>query len=173
MVLVVAAFALVHVLPTQADDNGASPRLPQHVADIRDAILTAAKSGEVGELAMVFDMSGTLPDFGIDGQDDPIRAIKTLSADGAGREILAALIEALSLPPVALPLGSDIENNLIYVWPYLAERPINKLAPAEEVDLYRLVSPALAAQMREKKRWLWWRLVIAADGTWQSFKRLD
>jgi hypothetical protein len=173
MVLVVAALALVHVLPTQADDNSASPRLPQHVADLRDAILTAAKSGEISELTTVLDMSGTVPDFGIGGQDDPVKALKALSADGDGREILAALIEVLSLPPVALPLGSDIENNLIYVWPYLAERPIDKLTPAEEVDLYRLVSPTEAAQMRQQKRWLWWRLVIAADGTWQSFRRLD
>ncbi len=105
--------------------------------------------------------------------NDPIRALEAESADGKGHEILAALVEILSLPPATLPLGTDIENNLIYVWPYLAERPLDKLTPAEEVDLYRLVTPAKAAEMHEKKRWLWWRLVVAADGTWLTFKRLD
>jgi hypothetical protein len=149
------------------------PSLPQHVADMRDAILAAARSGDIEELQTAFDMNGQPPDLGIGGTNDPIRALKAESGDGQGREILAALIEILSMPPATQPFGTDIENNLIYVWPYLAERPFDKLTPSEDVDLYRLVTPAKAAEMHGKKRWLWWRLVIAADGTWLSFKRTD
>jgi hypothetical protein len=172
-VLVVAAVALVHVLEPRAEDRAQPTQLPQHVADLRDTILAAARSGDIDELKTAFDLSGAPPDLGIGGMNDPIRALEAESADGQGREILAALIEILSLPPATQPLGSDIENNLIYVWPYIAERPLDKLTPAEDVDLYRLVPPAKAAEMHEKKRWLWWRLVVAADGTWLTFKRSD
>ncbi|WP_245279954.1 hypothetical protein [Hyphomicrobium sp. 99] len=154
-----------------ADQAGDATKLPPHVEDLRDVILTAARSGNIDELKTAFEVSGFVPDLGIEPSADPIKALKEHSEDHQGREILAALVEALDMPPVALPLGNDIENNLIYVWPYLAERPLDKLTPAEEVDLYRLVTPAKAQEMREKKQWLWWRLVIAADGSWTSFKK--
>lgn len=173
LVLVIMAAALVHVLSATADEPARAAQLPQHVADMRDAIFAAARSGNIDELKSVFDMSGSPPDLGIGGGNDPVRALKAESGDGQGREILAALVDALSLPPAALPLGTDIENNLIYVWPYLAERSLDSLTPAEEVDLLRLVAPAKASEMRQKHRWMWWRLVIAADGTWLAFKRAD
>jgi hypothetical protein len=167
------AIALVHVLHPAAGETTQTPQLPQNVADLRDAILAAAHSGNIDELKIAFDMSGTLPDIGIPAADDPIKALKAKSADGQGHEILAALVELLNMPPVTQPFGSDIENNLVYVWPYLAGRPLDKLTPSEDVDLHRLVSPAKAAEMHEKKRWMWWCLVIAADGNWLMFKRID
>ena len=173
LLLVVTPTALVHVLQATAEESAQTPQLPEHVADIRDAILAAARSGNINELKAAFDMSGTLPDLGIPGVTDPVAALKTESADGKGREILATLIELLNMPAATQPFGSDIENNLLYVWPYLAERPLDKLTPSEEVDLYRLVSPAKAAEMHEKKRWMWWCLVIAADGNWLMFKRIE
>jgi hypothetical protein len=170
--LVVAAAALVYVSAANAEDMGNDgPKLPDHVADLRDAILTAARSGNVEEMKSAFEVSGTVPDLGISRRSDPIKVLKDRSADGQGRDILAAIVEMLEMPPAALPLGNDIENNLIYVWPYLSTRSLDKLTPAEEVDLYRLVPPALAAEMRKRKRWLWWRLVIAADGTWTLFRK--
>jgi hypothetical protein len=149
--------------------------LPQHVAELRDALLNAARSGKIEELAAAFDMGGALPDLGtsVSAEDDPIKVLKAQSADGQGREILAALIEILNMPPATLPLGSDIENNAVYIWPYIAERPLDKLTPAETVDLYRLVSHDKAQEMQQQKRWLWWRLAVAADGTWLTFKRGD
>ena len=173
LLLVVTPTALVHVLQATAEESAQTPQLPEHVADIRDAILAAARSGNINELKAAFDMSGTLPDLGIPGVTDPVAALKTESADGKGREILATLIELLNMPAATQPFGSDIENNLLYVWPYLAERPLDKLTPSEEVDLYRLVSPAKAAEMHEKKRWMWWCLVITADGNWLMFKRIE
>lgn len=173
ILVLVAALTLVHVLAPHADEITQPAHLPQHVAEVRNAILSAARSGSIEELRAVFEMSSGPPDFGIGGDNDPIKALKAASADGQGREILAALVDCLSMPPATLPLGSDIENNLLYVWPYLAERPLDKLTPAEEVDLYRLVNHAKAAEMRVKKSWTAWKVVIAADGTWQSFKRSD
>ena len=172
-VVVLVAAIIVHVLQPLGAIGAEVPKLPQHVADLRDAILTAAHSGDIHELKVPFEMSGAVPDFGFGVASDPMAALKANSHDGEGREILAALIEALELPAATSPFGNDIENNLIYVWPYLAERPLDKLTPAEEVDLYRLVPPEKVAEMHQKGHWTWWRLTIAADGTWLSFKRAE
>jgi hypothetical protein len=173
LLLVVMGITLVHVLQPAVAEPTQTPRLPQSVADLRNAILAAARSGNIDELKVAFDMSGTLPDIGVVAADDPIKALKAKSADGQGHDILATLIELLNMPPAAKPFGRDIENNLVYIWPYLAERPLDKLTPSEDVDLHRLVSPAKVADMHEKKRWTWWCVVIAADGNWLMFKHID
>lgn len=171
LVVVMMAAALVYVPSASAEERRNGPKLPDHVADLRDVILTAARSGHIEELRMAFDVSGTLPDLGISQRSDPIAVLKDRSGDPQGRDTLAAIVEMLEMPPSTLPFGNDIENNLIYVWPYLSTRPLDKLTAAEQVDLYRLVTPELAAKMRTEKRWLWWRLVIGADGTWILFRK--
>ena len=192
LTFVVVAFALVHSGPARivanaTDKPAAEPRatapksfpgpfqgkLPANVAEMRDAILAAAHSGDVEELKTAIEWNELKPDFGSEAGSDPIAYWKRISADGQGREILAALANLLSLAPAELPFGKDAENNAIYVWPYLAERPLDKLSPAEEVDLYRLMPPATAKTMREKNKWTWWRLSIGADGTWHTFTRPD
>jgi hypothetical protein len=171
--VVVAAIALVHVSSGHSEDAEENPKLPPHVADLRDVILSAARSGNIDELKSAFEVSGSVPDLGISPRSDPIKTLKDRSADRNGRDTLAALVEILEMSPAALPLGNDIENNLVYVWPYVSTRPLDKLTPSEEVDLYRLVTPAEATEMRAKKRWLWWQLAIAADGTWMLFKKAN
>jgi hypothetical protein len=140
---------------------------------MRDAILAAAHTGDIEELKTAIEWNELKPDFGSAAGSDPIAYWKRISADGQGREILAVLANLFSLAPAELPFGKDAENNAIYVWPYLAERPLDKLTAAEEVDLYRLMPPAAANAMREKKKWTWWRLSIGADGTWHTFTRPD
>ncbi len=175
--LVVVVAALVHGFAaqaqTKADNRSVIRVLPPPVAEMRDMIRAAVYSGKIEDLKSALDWNELKPDFGFAPTDDPITALAAASSDGKGLEILAVLAEILEMQPAALPLGKDLENNLIYVWPYLAETPIESLTAAEEVDLYRLVSGAKVAEMREKKRWTWWRLVIGADGTWQSFKKPD
>ena len=36
-----------------------------------------------------------------------------------------------------------------------------------------MVPPAVVREMREKKRWTWYRLAIGADGTWHSFEKQE
>ncbi len=145
--------------------------LPRPVEEMRQAILAAALSGRIEELRVPLDWNEMKPDVTPDVKEDPITFWKRTSGDGEGREVLAALANMLQMRPAAVPLGKDPENNLIYVWPYLAEAKLDALTPTEEVDLLRLVSPEAAKSMREKKKWTWWRLTIGADGTWHSFKR--
>jgi hypothetical protein len=147
--------------------------LPAHVLEMRDAILAAVRSGHIEDLKVALEWNELKPDISDAMVEDPIAHWKKVSGDGEGREILAVLANILALPPAQTPLGKDIENNALYVWPYLAELPLDKLTPPQEVDLYRLIHPADAKQMRDKKSWTWWRLAIGADGTWHSFRKGD
>lgn len=157
-------------LPKPEDDPGP---LPVPVEEMRQAILAAAHSGEIEDLREPLDWNEIKPEVAAKAGEDPITHWKQTSGDGNGREILAALAGILSLHPAELPLGQDLENNIIYVWPYLAELDLSKLTPAQEVELIRLVGPAEAKAMREKKKWTWWRLTIGADGTWHSFRKAE
>ncbi len=147
--------------------------LPQAVIDMREQILAAVHSGDIADLRDAIEWNEIKPDFGGRAQNDPIAHWRTSSADGDGREVLAALANMLSLPPTRLAIGKDPENTLVYVWPYLAELPLDGLTPAEQVDLYRLMPAPAAKSMRDAKKWTWWRLAIGADGTWHTFRKYD
>ncbi|MFN0217936.1 MAG: hypothetical protein ACKVP4_03865 [Hyphomicrobium sp.] len=143
------------------------------MAELRELMLSAVQNGSIEDFRAALEHSPGKPELGLADGEDPIAGMKRVSADGAGLEILAALGEILRLPPATLPLGRDIENNLIFVWPYLAERPLEQLTTREQIDLLTLVTPAKAAEMREKKRWTWWRLAIGADGSWLALKKQE
>lgn len=152
---------------------GTSKGLPAPVADMREALLAAVASGSIDDLALPLSWNELKPDVADKVSDDPIGHWKKVSGDGNGREVLAVLGRILDMRAARLATGSDPENTAVYVWPYLAELDLSTLKPAEEVDLYRLMSPAEAKAMRDGKRWTWWRLAIGADGTWHSFRRAD
>lgn len=154
---------------TRADPSVSA--LPAPVAEMRDAILAAVNSGQIEELRVPLDWNEIKPEVADRFVADPIAHWKETSNDGKGREILAALGEVIDAGYAVVPLGKDIENNRLYVWPALAEAPLDRLTPEQEVQLYRLVSPGEVKAMREKKKWTWYRLVIGADGTWHSFTR--
>ena len=184
---VTAAVCLVHAdCPVHAAEAGKAEKaqkpkgeqaytgkLPGNVEEMREHILAAVQAGDISELKTAIEWNELKPDFGDEAKDDPIAYWKKISADGEGRETLAAVANILALPPARLAIGKDPENNLVYVWPYLAERPLGGLSPSEQVDLYRLVPPAAAKSMQEKKKWAWWRLAIGADGTWYTFRKYD
>jgi hypothetical protein len=147
--------------------------LPVQVEEMRHALLEAARSGRIEELRVPLEWNELNPDLAGAAGEDPIAHLKKLSGDGEGVEILAVLADILQMRPAELRQGKDIENNIVYIWPYLAEAKLDSLTPPEQVDLLRLVNPAAAKDMRDKKRWTWWRLAIGADGTWHSFKKQD
>jgi hypothetical protein len=147
--------------------------LPVPVEEMRQALLSATQTGDIEDLREPLEWNELKPDIGKASEEDVIAHWRSASADGQGLEILAVLADILPMPPAELPFGPDIENNIIYVWPYLAEAELDKLTPREKVDLMRLVGAAEAKKMQAGKKWTWWRLTIGADGTWHSFKRSE
>ncbi len=189
--VLVAALALVHCIHrfsgTQvlaADKPASNPPvnmaiaapvaeapLPSHVYEMREMIMTAVRSGRIEDLTTAIDWNEMPPELGAAIGADPIDHLRKLSADGAGREILAVLDNLLQSAPAVLPIGLDAENNSVYVWPAVSEAKLDQLTPAQEVALYRLMPVVQAKALQAAKKWTWWRLAIAADGTWLTFMK--
>jgi hypothetical protein len=148
--------------------------LPGPVRELRETLLTAVQSGLIEELRQAYDIADVRPDLGgATPAGDPIAYWKKVSGDGEGREVLAILSLILDAGYVVLPLGKDLENNKLYIWPYFAEIPLGGITPAQEVELLRLVPPATARDMKQKGQYTHWRLAIGADGSWHSFRKAD
>lgn len=146
--------------------------LPPAVADMRSAILAAVETGDIAELKGVMDLNELKPEFGGPAETDPIAYLRSVAADGTGRDILALLAKLLEGGWAAIPGGRDIENNRIYVWPQFAERPLGELSAAEQAELADHVGAAKADTMIASGRWQGWRLSIGADGVWHTFMHI-
>ena len=157
--------------PKGTEVRTGTDKLPRAVLEMRDAILAAVRSGEIEDLRIPIEMNEIKPNFGDGPVPDPIAHLKQASSDGEGREVLAALANLLEAGYAVVPLGRDLENNRIYVWPYFAETGIQNLTPVQEVELYRLVPPAMVQAMRATGRYSYWRVAIAADGTWHVLSK--
>jgi hypothetical protein len=181
----VLAVRAVPQAPVKADRAAAQPKtpppkvrygtddLPRPVLDLREVLIAAVESGEIERLRRAYDASDIKPDIGAPPEADPVALWKSASGDGQGREVLAALSLILDAGYVVLPRGTDIENNRLYVWPYFAEMPLDKLTPRQEVELLRLVPANVARGMKEKGKYTYWRVAIGADGTWHAFRKSD
>jgi hypothetical protein len=97
--------------------------------------------------------------------DDPVAFWKKNSADGEGREVLAAFLNILSTGYVKSGQGKDA----IYIWPYLAEMDLTKLTPAQEVELFRIVPADKVAAMKKSGKYSYYRLGVSPTGVWQYF----
>lgn len=146
--------------------------LPIPVQEMRDAIMAAVLRGDFEELRTAIEWNELRPNFGFETNVDPIEHWQTTSR-GGGIEILAILGEILDGPPAKLPIGPDLENNAVYVWPYLSEVPPQHLTPAQQVELHRIAGAEEAAKIIESGKWTWYRLAIGADGTWHTFAQHD
>ncbi len=175
--LVLAAILLVYSRPTPTAAAGravaipTNATLPKPAAEMRSTILSAVQSGQIADLKEALDLNELPPDLADNRVADPIAYFKKASRDGEGRDFLAILRAILILQPATLPLGRDIENNAIYVWPYLAERNLSRLSVTEEADLATLMTAEEIEAAKSAQRWTWWRLTIGADGTWHSFRK--
>ena len=136
---------------------------------MRDAILRAARSGDIEALRAPLEWNEMRPEIAAGAVADPIAHWRAASGDGQGREILAILVAILESPPARVGPADAAR----YVWPGFAEADLSALTPAQEVQLYRLVSAAHVRAMRERRAWTWYRLSIGADGTWHSFLKAE
>jgi len=147
-------------------------KLPPAVARLREQIIEAAKTGDPEKLRPIIDANGEPPDFGPDdqGNSDPIGLLKLQSGDEGGREILAILIEVLEAGYVHVDIGTPDE---VYLWPYFARYPIDKLSPPQLVELFRLVFAGDYEDMLSNGVYDYFRAGIAPDGTWKFFVQGD
>jgi hypothetical protein len=142
-------------------------KLPPQVTAMRNAILSAARTGDASQLKTPIEMNEIKPIFGDKASGDLIAHVKTMSADGNGREILAVMFNALVTSYAIVNKGTASE---MYVWPSLAAG-FETLTPEQEVELYRLVPVAEAKPMIAAKRYTHYAIGIGRDGVWHYFKR--
>jgi len=143
--------------------------LPLPVREMRDHIFAAINAGQIEELGIAIEWNELRPTFAAEALQDPISYFRTISGDGKGLEILAILAKILKAGYVAQPLGTDIENNLVYVWPYFAEIPLRQLTEAQKVELLQIIPAQSFNQMMKMGKYTGYRLSIGADGTWHEF----
>jgi hypothetical protein len=141
--------------------------LPDAVRTMRDKILEAALSGDTDKLKIVIQSNEMPPAFSF-GEDagDPIAAMKTQSNDGEGREVMAILAEVLEAGYVHVDKGTPQE---MYVWPYFAQYPIDKLTPPQTIELFKIVTSFEYTEMKEFGAYNFYRVGIGPDGTWHFF----
>jgi hypothetical protein len=141
--------------------------LPGPVTRMLEQIAGAAQSGEIETLRPVFESNELKPMVATDYVEDPIAFWKKASADGSGRDLLAAMLNTMSSGYVRAGQGKDE----IFVFPYFAEIDLAKLTPAQEVELYRIVPPADALAMKQAGKYTGYRLGISPTGVWHYFLR--
>jgi hypothetical protein len=139
--------------------------LPDPVKRMLQQIADAAQSGDIEKMRPVFESNELKPMVTSAYVDDPIAFWKKASTDGTGRDVLAAMLNVLTSGFVRKGQG----NDEIFIWPYFAETDLGKLTPAQEVELYRIVPPEAAVQMKKAGKYSYYRLGISTSGVWQYF----
>jgi hypothetical protein len=139
--------------------------LPDPVKRMLEQIVVAAESGEIETMRPVLESNELKPMVAAAHVEDPIEFWKRASADGAGRDVLAAMLNVIASGFVRVDQGQD----QMYVWPYFAEIDLATLTPSQEVDLYRIVPPALAVPMKKAGKYSYYRLGVSPTGVWHYF----
>jgi hypothetical protein len=140
--------------------------LPDPVRQMRDRILEAAMSGDLEKLRAVAASSPQPPVVSLSGEGDNIDDIKEASNDGEGREIMAILSEIMEAGYVHVDRGTPQE---MYVWPYFAQYPLDKLTPPQLVEMFRVVTAFEYKEMTEFGAYNFYRVGIGPDGLWHFF----
>jgi hypothetical protein len=141
-------------------------RLPTPVRVLRDRLVQAARGGDITVLATIIRENPVRVRVDADTVDDAAALWRMQYPDSEGREVLGLLLNLLDQPYVRV----DAETpNEMYVWPAYAHLALNQLTPAQQVEVYRLVTGADLQQMTDAAAWTFFRLGIGADGTLHYF----
>jgi hypothetical protein len=141
-------------------------RLPTPVAQTRERILAAARSGDLSQLVAVMQSGGAMPIFSLNDDKDPIPFWKANYPDSDGLEVLSITIEILEAGYVHVDQGTPED---MYVWPYFARMPLKALTLAQKVELFKIITGSDYKDMLDFGAYNFYRLGIAPDGTWQFF----
>lgn len=141
-------------------------KLPPGIQRMRQAILQAAMSGDIEALRVPIEMNEIHPVFTKSHVADPVAYLKSVSADGNGREILAILYNLLTTGYAIVNPGTKEE---MAVWPYHAAIPLSGLTPSQEVEIYRFLPPARLKEMIAQGKYNYYSVGIGRDGVWHYF----
>lgn len=145
----------------------AGDELPAAIAATRKKLLEAAYSGDLEKMRAVVHETHPTPAFSVNEIADPIEYMKTQSGDGNGLELLAIMTDVLEAGWAKVDAGTPQET---YVWPYYAVLPMNKLTPAQLVEVYKLVTSSDFEEMRATGIYSFYTVGIDKDGVWKYFK---
>lgn len=171
----VLAAALLLATPALAQDSEAWPVpeissdlsvLPEPVRATRQALIEAARTGDVEALRPIIEAQKSPPTVSYGEPEDGLAYLKDTSEDGEGRQILGLLIDLLDQPFAYFPDG---EGETYYVWPYLSQLDPTALTPEQEVDAYRLLNAEQLQELRDLEAWYYWRVYISESGEWSAF----
>jgi hypothetical protein len=141
-------------------------RLPEPVRKKREEILAAARTGDLEKVAAIMKAQAKPVIFTFGGDAEPAAFWKTAFPESDGVEVLSTLIEVLEMPFVQLDKGNANET---FVWPYFHALALDKLTPAQLVELFRLVTAFDYKEMQKFGSYNFFRVGITPDGTWQFF----
>lgn len=159
--------------PVEATEPDAPPaeviydieKVPEPVRRMRQLIIDAATTGDISKLKPLMNPGPDQTTVPLqDPEQDPIDALKALSGDSDGMEILAILLDILSTGFVQVDKGTPDEA---YVWPYFAGKSLGLLTPQEKVELLRIVTAGDVAEMQEYGNYNFFRVGITPDGRWK------
>lgn len=139
-------------------------KLPAPVAKTRDAIMEAAASGDIEKLRPLIGFDPAQMQVGSEG--DAIEAIKSLSGDPDGLEIMAIMMDLLQPGAAHINIGKPDE---MYVWPYFVGKPLDTLTAPEKVELLRIITAGDLIAMEENNNYSFYRIGITPDGKWKLF----
>ena len=77
-------------------------------------------------------------------------------------------IEVLNAGYVHIDVGTPDE---MYVWPYFAEYPIDKLTPPQLVELFKIVYAGDYEDMKNDGDYIFYRVGITPNGEWKYLHR--
>ena len=136
--------------------------LPSPVLKTRNALLQAARSGDLEKLRPILEASEDTPIVSFGADEDAIAYWKDSSVDGSGRDILAEMIKVFSSGFVHINAGTTDD---LYIWPYHFVYPIDKLTAEQEVELYLLIPAQHREDMVEAGGYIGFRAGIAPNGS--------
>lgn len=149
--------------PEISDDISA---LPEPVRAKRQALIDAARSGDIAALQSIIDAQDSPPNVSFGNPDDALAYLRDVSEDDDGRQILGLLVDLFDQPYAYYP-DSGGETN--YIWPYLAEIDPSALTPEQQVDAYRLLDSEAIEELKQMGAWYYWRTIINENGQWSAF----
>jgi len=142
-------------------------KLPEPVRRMRQLIVDAAASGDIEALRPLIGTGEDVTQLSLgDTEGDPIKALRELSGDKEGHEILAILEEVLDAGYVHLDAGKP---NELYVWPYFFAVPLDKLNARQSVELFKLVTAGDYEDMKAYNSYIFYRVGITPEGRWSFF----